>query len=101
MFALFSLALVLGCGDNEPGPSARTTGPAARAAAPVGLSTSAAGLRAVQTPTGVAVHLDDRFQHAAIARRAADGTLTTECHDDEQHAQAALAAAPARALEVQ
>ena len=52
------------------------------------LDTSSAGLVQTTTPKGTSVQLDGRFQHAVMARRAADGTVVTECHDDQQQADA-------------
>jgi hypothetical protein len=52
------------------------------------LTKSSVGLVPTKTAKGISVDLHGRFQNAVIARRSADGTLVTECHDDPQAAEA-------------
>lgn len=83
---VLALATLASCQDDTSGSAQ----PATTAAAPqaVVLDTSSAGLVQTTTAKGTSVQLDGRFQHAVMARRAADGTLVTECHDDPQQAEA-------------
>jgi hypothetical protein len=62
------------------------------------LKSDGVGLVKKTTALGTSMKLDGQFESAAIARKNADGTVTVECHDDQQHAEAfmsATAAAPA------
>jgi hypothetical protein len=89
------------CGSNSDEPR-RDDKPAAPAG-PLGveLRTDAAGLATRTTAKGTTVTLDGRFASAVIARVNPDGTVTTECHDDESSAEAFAAhGTTARAGEV-
>jgi hypothetical protein len=44
------------------------------------------GKHALPNGGGFALHSGDRFHSAAVVRRNADGTLTTECFDDAHSA---------------
>lgn len=58
------------------------------------LRTDGAGLVQTRSAKGNAVKLDGRFQNAMIARRNANGSVTVECHDDNDQAEAFLAGQP-------
>ena len=85
--------VVGGCqGDGEDkggSPSENTPAPQA---APLVLTTSPTGQVVRKTAKGTQVELGGTHEHAMIARRNADGSITTECHDDQHQAEAALAA---------
>ena len=53
-----------------------------------------AGLAQTQAATGSSVKLDGRYENAVVARRNADGSLSVECHDDTQSAEAFVAGTP-------
>jgi hypothetical protein len=92
MTKLFRVAIVCGfvtwaaCdGDRpaaEPAPQAKPS------SLGVQLRTDSAGLVQTRSATGVSVKLDGRYENAMIARRNADGSVTVECHDDTQQAEA-------------
>ncbi len=85
--------VVGGCqGDGEDKGGSPSAQPAAPQAAPLVLTTSPTGQVARTTAKGKVLDLGDSHQHAMIARRNADGSITTECHDEQQQAEAALAA---------
>jgi hypothetical protein len=67
------------------------------------LRTDSAGLVPTKSAKGTAVKLDGRFENAVIARRNPNGSITVECHDDTDQAEAFLAGQPRDAahLEVQ
>jgi hypothetical protein len=73
------------CAAELPEQPATATSPGT-----VQLRTDSAGLVQTRTATGTSVKLDGRFQNAMIARRNANGSLTVECHDDTQQAEAFL-----------
>lgn len=87
-----AFATLASCHDDAGG-----SGPLAAATQQaIVLSKSSAGLVPTTTAKGTSVDLEGRFQNAVIARRNADGTLVTECHDDPQAAEAFVnATAPA------
>jgi len=89
---VLALATLPGCHDDATGSGQPATGAAQQA---VVLNTSSSGLVQTTTAKGTTVQLDGRFQNAVIARRAADGTIVTECHDDPQQAEAFIQATPA------
>src|SRR5262245_57896560 len=60
---------------------------------PLKLSTDSKGLVPKTTALGTTVQLDDHFQNAVLARRNADGTITTQCQDDQAAAEAFLSGA--------
>jgi hypothetical protein len=100
---LFAAVVLSGCGgdssDREPasGTSGKTasgtgtgTSTAALAQQAVVLSTDSTGLVQTVSAKGVAVELDGRFQNAVMARRNSDGSISIECHDDQDAAEAFL-----------
>ena len=93
---LFTLAMVAGCqGDTGSTQTSTSTQESASTAQPLTLTTSTVGLVEQATPNGVAVQLDERFQSAIVARRNADGTISTGCHDEQADAEAFLQGAVA------
>lgn len=101
---LIALAMLAGCtGDSNHTPSsssrsAASTAPVAQQA--VTLTTQSAGLVQQATPKGTMMQLDGRFQSAVLARRNADGSITTECHDEQQPAAAFMQGAAPAQIEV-
>ena len=104
---LLALAALASCQGESTTSSDPTTRTSISAPAPgsqgVTLSTSGAGLVERRTAKGVSVQLDGRFEQAVIARRNADGSISTECHDEQAEADAfAVGTTPAaHTLEVQ
>jgi len=94
-----TLATLTSCRGNADTPA--TDDPTARAAQSVTLSTDTAGLVQTTTTKGTTVQLDGRFQNAVVAHRAADGTITTECHDDQQAAESFMQGTSASAAKVE
>jgi len=80
-----ALTALSSCHDDAGGSGQPATGVTPQA---VVLNQSSAGLVPTTTARGTSVRLDGRFQNAVVARRNADGTLVTECHDDPQAAEA-------------
>lgn len=95
---LLVLVMAGGCNGGEPptdpaGADPTTTSPRTSATTQgLALTTSATGLAVKTTAKGKQVELDGRFQAAVVVRRAADGTLASECHDEQAEADAFLAA---------
>jgi hypothetical protein len=76
--------------------------PAARSAAqPVALRTDATGLVQTTTAKGTSIQLEGRFENAVIAHREPDGTIKTECHDDQHAAEAFMQGASASAAKLE
>lgn len=102
--ALVALATLASCGgDPSSAPSSSTRSAASTAAQPqqaIRLTTASTGLARQVTPKGVKVQLDGHFQNAVLARRNADGTLSTECDDEQQQADAFMQGATATRSEV-
>jgi len=96
---LCALAALAGCaGDSSStSSSGQPVASSAKAAQQaIKLTTQSTGLVQQVTPKGVTVQLDERFQSAVLARRNADGSVSIECHDDQQEAEAFVqGAAPA------
>ena len=88
LLALAALASCQGESTTSSEPSARTITAPAPGSQGVTLSTSGAGLVERRTAKGVSVQLDGRFEQAVIARRNADGSISTECHDEQAEADA-------------
>ena len=86
-----------GCtGDAEPVKSSQST------AQPIKLSTDTSNLVIKPTSFGKKIELQPgQFENAVMARRNADGSVSIECHDDEQQAEAFLQRPAAAKLEVQ
>lgn len=82
---LVAVAALSSCQDSGESPAGSSDSPPS---APLTLRTDSVGLVPVQTSRGKQLKLEDRFQHAAIARRNSDGSITTECHDSEEAATA-------------
>jgi hypothetical protein len=100
---LSALATLAGCGGNssdQPSTSTQSTASTAPAVQQsITLTTQSAGLVQQATPNGkgTMMRLEGRFQSAAIARRNADGSISAECHDEDQAAAAfAQGAGPAK-----
>lgn len=98
---LGALVMLAGCaGDSSTAPSSSRSGAAARSAQqPIQLTTQSAGLTQQAAPSGkgMMMQLDGRFENAVIARRSADGSISTACHDEQQPAEAfARGAGPAQ-----
>jgi hypothetical protein len=96
LFALMTLASCAGDSSSTPSSSKQsavstTTQPAQS----ITLTTDGTGLVQQATANGVTVQLEDRFQSAVIARRNADGSVTTECHDDQHQAESFVQGAAA------
>jgi hypothetical protein len=90
-----AIAILSSCG-NGSSTTARSDEPAtASATQPLALTTDTAGLAPTTTAQGTAVRLEGRFENAVIARRNADGSITTECHDNQQEAEAFMRSAAA------
>lgn len=98
---LCALAALAGCAGDSSSTSSSSQPVASTTTATqqaITLTTQSTGLVQQVTPKGVMVRLDDRFQNAVIARRNADGSVSVECHDDQQQADAFVqGAAPAQA----
>ncbi|HWU91013.1 MAG TPA: hypothetical protein VN253_27295 [Kofleriaceae bacterium] len=93
---LFSVIVLASCRGDSSGDSPTTGGAptAARVQQSVVLTTDSTGLVKTVSSKGMAVQLDGRFENAVIARRNPDGTITTECHDDQAAAEAFVQGAP-------
>lgn len=89
-----AMTALASCGGEPSDPQGSAEPQAGVKTQELGLSTSSVGLTKTATAKGTSVKLDGRFESAVIARRDADGAITTECHDDEQEAQAFLRTAP-------
>jgi hypothetical protein len=102
---LFALATLAGCtGDSSSTPTTSKQSAATKtqsAARPLTVTTSQSGLVQQTTTNGVKVQLQDRFQHAVVARRNADGSLATGCHDEHTEAESFMQGATATQPEVQ
>jgi uncharacterized lipoprotein YmbA len=96
--ALCALAALAGCAGDSSSTSSSSQPVAPTAPQSIKLTTQSAGLVQQVTPKGVTVQLDDHFQSAVLARRNADGSVSIECHDDQQQAEAFVqGATPAQA----
>lgn len=100
---LGALAMLAGCtADSSTAPSSSSQSAASsRAAArpPITLTTQSAGLVQQAPPNGkgTMMQLDGRFENAVIARRNADGSISTACHDEQAPAESfARGAGPAQ-----
>jgi hypothetical protein len=84
-------------GKSAPGTGAPGTGtstsPLQQQA--VVLSTESTGLVQTVSAKGIAVQLDGRFQSAVMARRNSDGSISVECHDEHDAAEAFIQGNPA------
>lgn len=93
---LCALATLASCGTSNDTTStasqaAASTAPAASAPQQaIPLTTQGAGLVQRVNPNGkgAMVQLDGQFQSAVIARRNANGTISAECHDEQEPADA-------------
>jgi hypothetical protein len=96
LLALLALTALASCGADSGNSSTSSSGqPATATSQPSTLTTSSAGLVEQTTPKGTAVQLQGRFESAVIARRNADGSIATECHDEQQQAEAFMQGATA------
>lgn len=98
--ALLVLASCMGDASSTSSSSKQSAASAAQPVQAVKLTTDSTGLVQKATPKGVVLEHDDHFQHAVIARRNADGSLSTECHDEQHEAEAFVQGAAATASEV-
>lgn len=85
--ASLALAALAGC-DGDSSSTQTSPKPSSSTVQPLTLTTSSAGLAEQQMPTSVMVQLHGHFEQAVVARRNADGTISTECHDELQSAEA-------------
>jgi hypothetical protein len=100
---VFAAAWLAGCGTStepEAASNQHRSQPAVTAQ-PVQLSTDGVGLAPTVTAKGMAVNLEGRFQSAVIARRNADGSISTECHDDQAAADAFVQGGPATRIQLE
>jgi type 1 fimbria pilin len=90
---LFAVVVLSSCAgdssDSQPATGTKTsaTGTAVLTQSVV-LTTDPTGLVPTATAKGLAIQLDGRYQNAVMARRNADGTLSVECHDEQDAAEA-------------
>ena len=83
---LLAVVTLSSCHDEASAPAGNE--PAARAATqPVALRTDSAGLIQTTTGKGTSIQLEGRFENAVVAHREPDGTINTECHDDQHAAE--------------
>lgn len=102
--ALWIVVLVAACGRDgtAPAPTSTDQQKQQEVKGAVLLPRDAQQLRAVRTAKGTQLKLDGNFESAAMVRRAADGSLQTECFDEAQDAEAFMAnTSTARTAEVQ
>jgi hypothetical protein len=95
----FAAAVLGGCGLDAPtsdseASSALDGSPSGEA---VVLSRDSRGLQVIRSAQGIMVRLGTSFQNAAVVRRAADGTLQTECFDTDSQVQAFKSVTPTTA----
>jgi hypothetical protein len=83
LFGIAALASCQGDSDNTQTSSAES----AVEAKPITLRRDTTGLVPKTTTQGTTVRLGDRFRSAVVARRNPDGTISTECHEDESSAE--------------
>lgn len=87
---LFALTALSACGTNDKSQPTDETNSTASTGQSIVLSTDGAGLVQQVTAKGIIVHLDDQFHNAVLARREADGSVSTECHNEQGTADAFL-----------
>lgn len=98
-YMLWTLALLAACGRSEPSEAPQTPALASQSSALVSGRTAP---QVVAGPKGQQVRLHGAFESSVVARRAADGSLVTECFDEAASAEAFMAApAPTTAPELQ
>jgi hypothetical protein len=79
----FVVCVLAGCtGDADKSKSSTST------AQPINLSTDSAGLVTKPTSFGTQIDFAGHYETAVIARRNADGSVSIQCHDDQQSADA-------------
>jgi hypothetical protein len=78
------------CGHSGDSPEQLTAGTKEQQSSVV-LKRDTQGLRVVSTAKGQQLRLEGNFQSAAMVRRAADGSLQTECFDETAEADAFMA----------
>jgi hypothetical protein len=83
------VAALAGCHDTADHSTAE---PENTVGKPVVLRTDGAGLVPTNTAKAIKVNVQGQFQNAVMARRNADGSLTTECHDTQEGGDAFLQA---------
>jgi|SRR6185436_12107760 len=89
---LLTFATLAGCGGDSSSTPTTSTQEAAstpRAGAQaLKLTTAPTGLVQRVTSRGTTVQLDGSFHNAVVARRNADGSISTSCNDEQQQAEA-------------
>lgn len=95
---LCAVAALAGCqgdGTTQTSSDQSSNHSAATAAQPITLTTDSTGLVSQTTAKGTIVQLEGRFQSAVVARRNADGSISTSCHDEQAGAEAFMQGATA------
>ncbi len=101
-YMLWTLALLAACGRSEPSEAPQTPQAPALASQSSALVQGRTAPQVVTGPKGQQVRLHGAFESSVVARRAADGSLVTECFDEAASAEAFMAAAaPSTAPELQ
>jgi hypothetical protein len=99
--AVLAIALMSSCSSDSTTQSNTKSGTQG-ATQSITLSTDGSQLVTRITAKGTSVTLDGTFEQGVIARRNADGTISIECHDDQDAADAfAQGTASVRHAEVQ
>ena len=95
-WGLFAVAALASCqGDADKTQTSSKDQAAAAVAKPLMLTTDSTGLVPKTTAKATTVVLDGRFESAVVARRNADGTISTSCHDEQVGAESFMQGAPA------
>lgn len=82
-----AVVVLASCRGESSEPTSDDTEAAATTKAVV-LNRDASGLVRTRAPGGgVQLRLDGRFEQAVMAKRNADGSVSTECHDDQHEAE--------------
>src|SRR6188474_1042490 len=85
---LIAMAALAGCRDTADQSTAEPE--TASIGQPVVLRTDDTGLTQTRTAKAVKANVEGRFENAVLARRNADGSLTTECHNTQEGSEAFL-----------
>lgn len=98
-YTLWTLALLAACGRSEPSEAPHAAALATQSSA---LVQGRMAPQLIAGRKGQQVRLHGAFESSVVARRAADGSLVTECFDEATSAEAFMAsAAPSTAPELQ
>lgn len=87
-WCLFAIAALASCQGDKDSTQTSSNESEAVTAKPITLRTDSVGLVPKTTAKGTTVQLEGRFESAVLARRNADGSLSTECHDHQPAAEA-------------